>query len=165
MSMQSPKDLFVYQLQDIYDAEQKIAQSLPLMAKEVQNQQVRSAFEQHVQETRQQISNLEQCFQELGVKPEKMACQTLTGLKQEHDNLLKERPSEDLLAMFNLDNVAKAEHYEIASYKALIEKANLIGQKECTQLLQQNLQQTEAMVRKIETLGRQISQQMVSPKR
>ncbi len=41
---------------------------------------------------------------------------------------------------------AKTEHYEIASYQTLIEKANLLGMHQCAQLLTENLQQEQAML-------------------
>src|SRR5204863_7759511 len=83
MAMKSAQELFLHELGDMYDAEQRIAKMLPELAKESNQSQVRSAFEQHEQETQQQIRNIEQCFQILGIKPEKAACQAIAGLKQE----------------------------------------------------------------------------------
>ncbi len=86
----------------------------------------------------------------------------VAGLKQEHDAFLKEKPANDLLVMYDLGGAAKIEQYEITSYKGLIEKANLMGQKECTQLLQQNLTQEEAMAKKVEMLSQQLGQQLMT---
>ena len=162
MPMKSPQDLFLHELGDMYDAEQRISKMLPAMAKEVTDPQVKSAFEQHEQETLQQIQNLEQCFQVLGSKPEKSACHAIAGLKQEHDAFLKEKPSDDLLTMFDLGGASKTEYYEMASYTGLIEKATLMGQQQVVQLLRQNLQQEEAMAKKVEQISKQLSQQMLS---
>jgi ferritin-like metal-binding protein YciE len=98
----------------------------------------------------------------LGSKPEKSACHAIAGLKQEHDAFLKEKPSDDLLTMFDLGGASKTEYYEMASYKGLIEKATLMGQQQVVQLLQQNLQQEEAMAKKVEQISKQLSQQMIS---
>lgn len=166
MAITSPKELFIHELGDIYDAEQKILKMLPTMAKESDDPQVKSAFEQHEQETRQHVQNLEQCFQELGVTASqaKEPCAAIAGMKQEHDSFLKESPSKEILTMFNLGGAAKTEYYEMASYKGLIEKATLMGQQKVAQLLQQNLQQEEAMAKKVEklskTLGKQMAQSM-----
>ena len=162
MPMKSPQDLFLHELGDMYDAEQRISKMLPAMAKEVTDPQVKSAFEQHEQETLQQIKNLEQCFQVLGSKPEKSACHAIAGLKQEHDAFLKEKPSDDLLTMFDLGGASKTEYYEMASYTGLIEKATLMGQQQVVQLLQQNLQQEEAMANKVEQISKQLGKQMIS---
>ncbi len=161
MTMQTARDLFVHEMGDMFDAEQRILQMLPLMAKECNNAQVKSAFEQHEQETRQQINNLEECFRILGVKPEKASCMAIAGLKQEHDSFLKEKPSAELLTMFDLGGAEKTEYYEMASYKGLIEKANLMGQKQCVQLLQQNLSQEEAMAKRVAALSKELGQQLI----
>lgn len=161
MAMKKPQELFLHELSDMYDAEQRIAKILPEMAKESNNAQVRQALEQHEQETQQQIRNLEQCFQILSSKPEKATCAAVAGMKQEHDSFLKEQPSDEILVMFNLGGAAKTEYYEMASYKGLIEKATLMGEKQVAQLLQQNLQQEEAMAKKVEQTSRQLGQQMI----
>lgn len=162
MSMQNPQDLFIHELGDILDAEQKIAQILPVMAQEVNNPEVKSGLEKHQQETLQQIKNLEQCFSLLGTKPEKSNCAAIAGLKQEHDSFLKEKPAENILTMFDLGAAAKTEHYEIASYKGLIDKAKVMGQKQVVQLLQENLKQEEAMAKSVESIAHQLGQQMIS---
>lgn len=160
MSMSSPQDLFLHELSDIYDAEQKIAKMLPQLAKECEDSQVKSAFEHHEQETQQQIQNLEQCFQILGSKPQKEPCAAIAGLKREHDSFLKEGPSKDILTMFDLGGASKTEYYEMASYKGLVSKATLMGQQQVAQLLQQNLAQEEAMAQKVEKIAQQLGKQM-----
>jgi ferritin-like metal-binding protein YciE len=161
MPMQSPKELFVHELSDIYDAEQRIAKILPELARESTSSQAKGAFERHEQETLHQIQNLEQCFQILGTKPAKTPCTAITGLKQEHDSFLKENPSAEILTMFDLGAASKTEYYEMASYKGLIEKANLMGLQQLVQLLQQNLQQEEAMAQRVESISRQLGQQAI----
>ncbi len=159
MAMQSIQDLFQFELGDMYDAEQRILQMLPQMANECSNGQVKSALQHHEQQTRQHVQNLEQCFQALGTSPQRNTCHAIAGLKQEHDTFVKEQPSENMLMMFDLGGAAKTEQYEIASYRGLIEKANLMGQKECARLLQQNLSQEEEMAQKIEQMSRQLGPQ------
>ncbi len=160
MAIQNVQQLFVHELGDIYDAEQRILQMLPQMANEASDGQVKSAFQYHEQQTRQQVKNLEQCFQILGEQPKRTSCQAIAGLKQEHDSFMKESPSAEMLTMFDLGGAAKTEHYEIASYQGLIEKANLLGKKDCVQLLQQNLSQEEEMAQKINQISKQMGKQV-----
>lgn len=156
MGMQTPQDLFLHELGDMYDAERRILQMLPAMATECDNDQVRQEFQRHEQETKQQAQNLEQCFQALGAKPPQTTCAAIAGMKQEHDSFLKEKPAPEILTMFDLGGASKTEHYEIASYTSLIEQAQLMGQQECARLLQQNLQQEQAMAMTV----RQLSQKL-----
>ena len=160
MKIQSPQDLFVHEMSDMYDAEKRILQMLPTMANECSEPKTKDALKQHESETRQQVLNLEQCFQILGVQSDGSSCYAIAGLKQEHDAFLKEAPSPETLTMFDLGGAAKTEYYEIASYRGLIDKAQLLGQTRCTQLLQQNLQQEETMAQKVEYLAHQLGQQM-----
>ncbi len=160
MAIQNVRELFAHELGDIYDAEQRILQMLPQLANEASDGQVKSAYQYHEQQTRQQVQNLEQCFHILGTQPQRTPCHALAGLQQEHDSFIKENPSAEILTMFDLGGAAKTEHYEIASYQGLIEKANLMGLKNCVQLLQQNLNQEEEMAQKITQISKQLGQQM-----
>jgi len=159
--MQNSKDLFMHEMSDMYDAEQRIFQMLPLLAQECSNTQVKSALQLHEQETRQHVLNLEQCFQFLDAQPDRSACYVVAGLKQEHDAFLKEKPTGDVLEMFDLGAASKTEAYEIASYKGLIKKAHMMGQTQCVQLLQQNLSQEEAMAQRVENISQQLGQQAI----
>ncbi len=161
MSMNTPKELFMHEISDIYDAEQKILKMLPQLAQEAGSPQVRDAFQMHEQETRQQVTNLEQCFQLLGGQPDKTNCYAIAGLKQEHDTFMKENPSANVLTLFDVGAGCKTEHYEIACYQGLIEKASLMGQQKCVQLLQQNLQQEQAMSQRLTAISKQLGQQMM----
>lgn len=137
MAMQTANDLFLHELGDMYDAEQRIEQTLPTLEQEAANDQVRQAFSMHLQQTREHIRNLDQVFQILGTKAPKVTCMAIQGLKQEHDTFVKEGPSQQVLTMFDIGAASKTEHYEIASYQGLIEKARLMGQHQIVQLLEQ----------------------------
>ncbi|MGZ3584276.1 MAG: YciE/YciF ferroxidase family protein [Ktedonobacterales bacterium] len=160
MAMQTAQDLFMFELGDMYDAEQRIVLMLPQLANETDNPQVQQALQQHLKETQQQIQNIEQCFQIFGQRPVRESCMAIQGLKQEHDAFLKENPAPQLLTMFDLGGAFKTEHYEIASYTGLIDKCKLMGQNDCAQLLQQNLQQEQAMAQRVSTLSQQLGQQL-----
>jgi len=160
MPVQTQKELFLHELGDIYDAEQRITNILPEMAKEAQDPDIKQAFEQHLTETKQQINNIEQCFQVFGERPKTVACFAIDGLKKEHDNFVREQPSAEILSMFDLEAAVKTEHYEIASYQGLIDTAVTLGQQQCAQLLKQNLDQEEVMAEKAVLFARQLGKQI-----
>ncbi len=160
MPVQTQKELFLHELGDIYDAEQRISNILPEMAKEAQDPDIKKAFEQHLTETKQQITNIEQCFNILGEQPKTAPCLAIDGLKKEHDNFMREQPSADMLSMYDLEAAVKTEHYEIASYQGLIDAAVTMGQQQCAQLLKQNLDQEEVMAEKIVLFARQLGKQI-----
>jgi ferritin-like metal-binding protein YciE len=147
--MNEPKQLFLHELADMYDAEQRILQMLPDLAREAPDAQVAQALNTHLEETRQQIKNIEQVFEMFGAKPERQSCAAVQGIKQEHDMFTREHPSTELLGVFDLRGAAKTEHYEIAAYQGLIAMCDALGQPRCAQLLQQNLQQEQAMLQRV----------------
>lgn len=159
MAIQNPQDLFFYDLCAMYDVEQKLVQVLPTLAQESQYSQIRDAFTEHEQETRQHVSNLEQCFQILGRQPAPLESHSVVGLKQDHDAFLQQQPSPDALTMFDLHAGSKTEYMEMAAYNALIDAANSLGLQQCIPLFQQNLQQEEAAARKLAALTHQLGQQ------
>ena len=161
MAIQTSQQLFMHELGDIYSAEQMILQMLPKMAQECNIQQVGQAYQTHLQQTQQQVQNLQQCFQILGQQPPQVTCYAIAGIKQEHDSFVKDNPSANILTLFDLGGADKVEHYEIVSYKSLIEQANLLGMSQCVPLLQQNLQQEEWMANTVEQFEHQLAPQMV----
>lgn len=159
MAMQA-RELFLYGLSDIYDGERRGAEMLPMLADEVADEGIRTAFREHEQETREQIQNLDRCFEVLGEKPQRVTCRPVEGLRQEHDGFTRERPSEQMLTMFALGAEAKTEGFEIASYRALVNMAGVMGETECARLLQENLRQEERMAERVERLSRDAGRQM-----
>lgn len=159
MAIQSPQELFLHELSDMYDAEEHILKILPKLADEASNSEVRSAFQMHEQQTHEQVRNLDQCFQLLGAQRQKVTCEAVLGLKKEHDTFLKEKPDENILTMFDLGAASKTEHYEIASYEGLIANAQMMGQQSVARLLEQNLRQEQEMAQKVSQLSRQLGQQ------
>ena len=57
-------DAFIDELRDTYDAEKQLTKALPKLAKAASSDELREAFESHLEETRGQIERLEQVFAE-----------------------------------------------------------------------------------------------------
>lgn len=158
MAVQSPQDLFFYDLCTMYDVERKLVQILPELAKESQDKQVSEAFSHHQQETRQHVQNLEQCFQILGRSPLALESRTVAGMKEDHDAFVQQRPSSQELTLFDIAAGSQSEYLEIAAYQNLIREAKTLGLQECIPLFQQNLQQEEAAARTLAGLAQQLGQ-------
>ena len=160
MAIQSPQELFLLQLAQMYDIEQKLAQVLPELAREAQDPQARDAFLQHEQETQQHARNIEQCFQILGRQPLAVENHTVMGLKQDHDTFVQQhQTSGAILTMYDLNAAIQSEYLEMANYTSLIDAANNLGYQQCVPLLLHNLQQEEAAAEKLATIADQLGQQ------
>jgi ferritin-like metal-binding protein YciE len=156
MSLDTPRELFVHELSDTMSAEHIVLGMLGELVNETQVDEVREAVTHHQEETKQQITNLKQVFKLLGESPEETTCEAAEGLKKEHESLKEENPSPLVLEVGNLAGAAKTEHYEIASYNALIQMAKDLGETEIADLLKENLDQEKEMARKVESLARQV---------
>ncbi len=159
MSLDTPRDLFLHELSDTVSAEHIVLKMLGELQQETSNAEVKTALKNHEAETKQQIKNLDKVFKQLGEKPEDTTCHAAEGLKKEHDALKEEQPSPLVLEMGNLAGAAKTEHYEIASYTALVQMAKDLGETEVADLLKENLDQEKEMARAVESLAKQMGKE------
>ena len=157
MSLTTPRELFLHELSDTLSAEQIFHKVLGEMAQETKLPDARTAFESHQKETAQHIENVKTVFKNMGEQPEKLLCHAADGLKKEHDSLKEEKPKGDVLELGLLGGAGKTEHYEIASYKMLVQMAKDLGEADSVKLLQQNLDQEIAAANKVEKLARTVS--------
>jgi ferritin-like metal-binding protein YciE len=163
MPMNDPQEFFIHELQDLLGAEQLVLQTLPKLIESAGDKEAKAALKEHEKETKQQIKNLEECFKLLGEKAEAVDCKGMEGIVAERDEFLKEKPSPEILQVFDLGAAAKTEHYEIVSYTGLIDMAKLMGQKEIAGLLQENLKQEQAMAKTVEKLETQLGKTLLTP--
>ncbi|MGX5689116.1 YciE/YciF ferroxidase family protein [Arcticibacter tournemirensis] len=133
-------NLFKDELKDIYWAEKHLAKALPKMAKGATSEELRSSIEQHLTETENQISRLEQVFELLGVKAAGKKCEAMEGLVEEGKTMLEETEDGSMTRdAAIISSAQKIEHYEIASYGTLKTLANTLGMSEAASLLEQTL--------------------------
>jgi ferritin-like metal-binding protein YciE len=157
MTLSTARELFVHELSDTLSAENIIHKMLGQVVKETKLPDARAAFEQHLEETKQHIANVESAFEAIGEKPEKTTCHAAVGLSEEHKALKEEKPTAHALELGLLGGAGKTEHYEIASYTLLVQMAKDLGETEAARLLQQNLDQELAMSKTVEQLAKVVS--------
>ena len=149
MSSESQNQLFVTELYDMYDAEQRIEEALGELASEVDDEEIQSAFEEHREETRTHVDRLEQIFDSLGIEVGDEECEVTKGLVQEHEDFSEKNPEKAELELFDLTAAQKTEHYEIASYGNLAKMADQLGMDEIGDLLHQTLEEEEETLEKL----------------
>jgi ferritin-like metal-binding protein YciE len=158
----TPRELFLHELGDILYVEEKLAQEvLPKLINEVQHDEFRTALESHLEETRGHIENVEQVFSTLGESPKAEECIGFEGLKQEKEELTG-KVSEMLVDAVNAGAAARTEHYEIAAYSGLIEKARALGEQDVVNLLDENLKQEKEALRQVESVEKTLRDEIKS---
>lgn len=129
--------LFLDELADVYSAEQQLTKALPKMAKAAQSDELREALEQHLEETEEHLTRLEQAAESLDETLKKKTCEAMKGLLKEGDEIVKEQKNSTALDAGIIAACQKVEHYEIASYGTLCAWAEQMGHDEVLELLRQ----------------------------
>ncbi|MDQ3913631.1 MAG: DUF892 family protein [Actinomycetota bacterium] len=144
MPIANTQELFLHELAEIYDAEHTFVFGLQAMDQGASNEDLRSAVQNHLEQTRGHIQNLEQIFNQLDQEPYRETNEIAQGAAQELQKGLGEaHQSAELVDCVIVSAAIKVEHFEIASYRALITGAQQMGQQEVVKLLEQNLQEEE----------------------
>lgn len=133
--MSTLRETFLDELGDVYDAEKQILKALPKMAQAAEHEDLRRAFEEHLEQTEAQVERLEQVFEVIGEEPKTKGCKAMEGILKEGDELIKQHQGDAAL----ICAAQKVEHYEIASYGSLHSWARLIGEEEAGDLLEETL--------------------------
>lgn len=153
MKIDTLEKLFVHELKDVYNAEKQIEKALPKMAKAAHNEELRSAFEEHLQQTRDQIKRLEKVFDIMNMNPRSEHCAGMEGIVEECKDLLDQDVEPDVLDAGLIACAQKVEHYEIASYGTIREYAQELGHDDAAKLLGETLSEEEETDRKLTKLA------------
>ena len=139
---------------DLYDAEKQLVKALPKMAKAASNEQLREAFENHLEQTRGHVQRLEQAFQLLDHKAKGKPCTAMKGLVEEGKETIEEDGlSDGLMDSAIICAAQKVEHYEIAGYGTLSAWARSLGLDEVAGLLEETLAEEKEADEKLTQVG------------
>lgn len=138
------KDLFVEQIEDLYDAEHRLTEALPKMAEAATSSQLKQAFQHHLSETQGHVSRLETVFREINVEPKRSTCQAMKGLVAEGEEMIKAKGDPDIKDAALIAAAQRVEHYEISGYGTARSFARRLGLTQAPNLLQQTLDEESA---------------------
>jgi ferritin-like metal-binding protein YciE len=139
MNLETLKDLYVNELRDLYNAENQLTKALPKMAKGASSDELKEAFEKHLEQTKGHVQRLEEVFEDIDEKPKGKTCQAMKGLIEEGSEVLKADGEDSVIDAGLIVAAQKVEHYEIAGYGSLRTFAQLLGKDKSAELLQQTL--------------------------
>ena len=144
MKLDSLRDLLVEQLQDLYDAEQRLTKALPKMEKAASSPELKAAFRKHLAETEGQVERLEQVFEQLGEKAKKKTCKAIQGLIEEGEETIKEEAEPEVRDAALIAAAQRVEHYEMAGYGTVRSYAKLLKETASVKLLEKTLAEEKA---------------------
>jgi ferritin-like metal-binding protein YciE len=155
----SLRDVLLDEMKDLYSAENQLIKALPRTAKGTSNPELKTAFLNHLEETKGQVVRLQKAFELLGKKPVAKHCKGMEGAIAEVKEALAEDAEGALLDAGIIGAAARVEHYEIAGYTASIAMAKTLGETEVAALLTQNLTEEVNAGRLVMTLAKGILKQ------
>jgi ferritin-like metal-binding protein YciE len=150
MPISSPREKFVHELADTYDAEHQFLEAMQTMHDKATDEKLKAMLEVHMAETRGQIEKLQQVFSSIGEQPRRQHCSGADGIIEEGSKAMEEAGTDEIRDTFIVGGATKAEHYEMVSYAELIEGAELLKLRKAAKLLTENREQEVRAARKLE---------------
>lgn len=148
------EELFHHQLKDVYNAEKQLLQALPKMKDRASSDELRSAFDEHLEETKQQKQRLEEVGQKIGLDDlSGETCEAMQGLINEANSFISEDADREVKDAGIIADAQRIEHYEISAYGTLRHFADLLDQKDAEEMLQQTLEEESAADEKLNSIA------------
>jgi len=134
------EDFFIDELKDIYWAEKHLVKTLPKMEKAATTEELKNAFADHLEITKEHVSRLEQVFEKLGKKAVGKKCEAMEGITKEGESIIEDTEKGTATRDVGLILAGqKVEHYEIATYGGLVQLAKTLSHNDIAKILEQTL--------------------------
>jgi ferritin-like metal-binding protein YciE len=159
MTDKALRQLYLDELKDLYSAETQLVKALPKMAKASSSEELRSGFEEHLNQTKGHAERLERIFEMLEESPKGKKCVGIEGLVKEGSEVMDEDYDEEVMDAALIAAAQRIEHYEIAGYGTARTYAELLGEQEHASLLEQTLKEEKETDEKLTELARDINLQ------
>jgi ferritin-like metal-binding protein YciE len=128
MALETPADLFTYELSEMSDAERKSIHLLDEYAGQVRDGNVQQALRGQRQQAQDRLENLDRCIVAIGAARWNIECLPIDAMYAQLQAFAGERPSSEVMEMKVLGTALNIAHFGIASYKGLVDKAMVMGQ-------------------------------------
>lgn len=151
------RELFIDELRDLYDAENRLVKALPKMAKASSSDELRWGIEHHLEQTKEHVERLKEVLTSLDEKATGKKCPGMIGILQEGEELLDEDYDGSVLDAAIISGAQRVEHYEIAAYGCVHAWAQELGEENAAELLEKTLNEEKETDAKLTELAEQIN--------
>lgn len=159
MEMKNLADAFYDELRDMLSAEKQLVKALPKMAKKASSADLQQALEEHLEETKDQVSRLEKAFEETGKSARAKTCEAMKGLIKEAEDALKEDAEPSVKDAVIISLAQKVEHYEIASYGTLCSWAKVLDYSDALELLKENMDEEKTADETLSSIAKTVNKE------
>ncbi len=163
MELNTLRDLYIEELNDLYSAENQLVKALPKMAKAATAKTLKNGFEKHLKETKTHVTRLNQVFKGLRTSPDSKKCKGMEALIAEGDEIISKDAEPEVRDAGLIAAAQRVEHYEMAGYGCVRTYAKLLGHKQAERTLQKTLNEEGATDKKLTQLAERINVKAESP--
>ena len=157
MKLASLKDLYIHELKDLHSAEKQITKALPKMAEAASNDELATAFREHLDQTHEHIWRLGKILGRHGESLRAPKCKGMEGLLKEGAEMIETDAEDEVRDAGLISTAQRVEHYEIAAYGCARTYGELLGDEEGVCLLKATLSEEKATDEKLTDLARAIN--------
>jgi ferritin-like metal-binding protein YciE len=159
MNKNTLRGLFVDELRDLYDAENRLVKAIPKMAKAASSEELRSGFEEHLEQTKEHVERLKQVLTSLGEKATAKKCLGMIGIVEEGEEMMDQDSDGAVMDAALISVAQRVEHYEIAAYGCVHAWAQVLGEDNAANLLEKTLDEEKETDEKLTELAEEINAQ------
>lgn len=129
------RELYISNLKKALDMEQKITEALPDMIENSSDAELRTAFSNHLEETRGHVTKVRALLQRNTDDDDTETCKVIDGLTTEASDTIKDVTSPPVRDIALIGGAQQVEHHEIAVYGTLRRWAEILGLNEDVAIL------------------------------
>jgi ferritin-like metal-binding protein YciE len=144
------------ELRDLYSSEDQILNALPKMIKKAASRELRTALENHLEQTRSHVTRLERIFEMHGEEAKKQKCKGMHGVLEESDEMLGKEAAPAVRDAAIISACQRVEHYEIAAYGSVRTYAEQIGHERAAAVLQETVDEERAADQKLTEIAKNV---------
>jgi ferritin-like metal-binding protein YciE len=156
MNVDSFREMYVVELQELRSVEAQLTEALPKMAEAANHPELKQGIQSHLEETRSQRDRLDEVLRRHGAEPREHVDQSLGAIVREADKWAKMVQDADLRDAGLIASAQRVEHYEIAVYGTLATWAKQLGLDEDLRALHAILDEEKRADEKLTGLAKRI---------
>jgi ferritin-like metal-binding protein YciE len=154
MNLDTLRDLYIYELKDLYSVEKQLISALPKMAKAAKNDKLEAGFREHLEQTKEHAARLETILGQRGQSTRGKKCKGMEGIIAEGAEIIEEEADPEVRDAGLIGAAQRVEHYEIAGYGTARTYAEMLGDEEGAKLLQETLNEEKQTDEKLTNLAK-----------
>lgn len=163
MAISNARELFLYELGVVRDAEEAGERLLDFLAHRVTNSDLVQILRKQQQDCQQQVSSIGSCLQAFGASPVETPSETVGGILRRFEGFLRLQPSRDILDQFAVETAIRFHDVAVSSYKTLLDWAILIRESECARHLHTNLLRKQENASTLEWFSHELGARLLAP--